>query len=592
MESKSIGRSRLRLLGPVLGLLGLAALRADDTAPPFTRNGLRAPATREEKPASPTLLQPAATPSPSIAVSEPPAIDLPPLPAGFNSPVPSSPSAQPITPPPSRVLDLRTRTARPIYPINLAGALRLAGARDLDIAIARERIAKAVADLAGARVLWLPSFFIGPSWARHDGQIQDNKGNVFTTSRSSFFIGGNASAGGAVYATPPGGGTAPGLSSLSAVLRISDAIFEPMAARQIVAARNANLTTTANDTLLELTEAYFDLQQAAGRVAIAREALDNAEALVDLTAAYVESGKGLEADHRRSLTERDRRKQDLADAVGQWKVASAELVRRTRLDPRIVVAPVEPPEAVIRMVPPDCPLDDLIVLGLRSRPELAEAQALVQATLIRLKQARLRPLVPSLAVRFAAGGFGGGVNSFFGDFNGRQDTDAQLYWELQNFGLGDRAIIRGRAAEQRAAVFAQIKLQDRVAAEVVAAYEAITAAEERFQEAGRALPEALRSLSLNLDNIRQGAGLPGGTLPIEVLQPIQALAQARTNYLDAVLALNRAQSRLYRAVGRPPTLPGPSLPPPPGPEPLLAPGPVFHAPVKFHVPGGHDRNAR
>ena len=40
----------------------------------------------------------------------------------------------------------------------------------------------------------------------------------------------------------------------------------------------------------------------------------------------------------------------------------------------------------------------------------------------------------------------------------------------------------------------------------------------------------------------------------EVLQPIQALAQARSDYLDAVLAYNRDQFRLYRALGRPPLL--------------------------------------
>ena len=45
---------------------------------------------------------------------------------------------------------------------------------------------------------------------------------------------------------------------------------------------------------------------------------------------------------------------------------------------------------------------------------------------------------------------------------------------------------------------------------------------------------------------------PGSTRPIEVLQPIQALAQARSDYLDAVLAYNRAQFRLYRALGQPP----------------------------------------
>jgi hypothetical protein len=36
------------------------------------------------------------------------------------------------------------------------------------------------------------------------------------------------------------------------------------------------------------------------------------------------------------------------------------------------------------------------------------------------------------------------------------------------------------------------------------------------------------------------------------LQPIQALAQARLDYLDSVLAYNRAQFRLKRAIGQQP----------------------------------------
>jgi hypothetical protein len=74
------------------------------------------------------------------------------------------------------------------------------------------------------------------------------------------------------------------------------------------------------------------------------------------------------------------------------------------------------------------------------------------------------------------------------------------------------------------------------------------------------LPEALDSLRLNFVNIRRGAGLPGSTRPIEVLQPIQAMAQARADYLDAVLAYNRAQFRLYRALGQPASLPSPPRP--------------------------------
>ncbi len=130
-----------------------------------------------------------------------------------------------------------------------------------------------------------------------------------------------------------------------------------------------------------------------------------------------------------------------------------------------------------------------------------------------------------------------------------------LYWEVQNLGFADRAIAKQRASHQRTANLEVMKIQDRVASEVVRAEKARIAASKQMQEAGRAVPEAQSSLSLNLTNIRRGAGLPGATRPIEVLQPIQALAQARSDYLEAVLAYNRAQFRLYRAVGRPPILP-------------------------------------
>ena len=64
--------------------------------------------------------------------------------------------------------------------------------------------------------------------------------------------------------------------------------------------------------------------------------------------------------------------------------------------------------------------------------------------------------------------------------------------------------------------------------------------------------EAIDSLQLNFLNIRQGAELLRATRPIEVLQPIQALAQARLDYLDSVLTYNRAQFRLKRAIGQAP----------------------------------------
>jgi outer membrane protein TolC len=271
----------------------------------------------------------------------------------------------------------------------------------------------------------------------------------------------------------------------------------------------------------------------------------------------------LEADHRRILTELARRRSVVEDAVGQLEVASANLVQLLVLDPNRVLAPVEPPETVIRLIPDEFPLDDLIVQGLRHRPELASAQDLVQATLLRLKQARLRPLVPSLAFSYAGGGFGGGPNAFFGNFGPRGDATISLFWELQNLGFADRAIARRSQAEHRAEALRLIKVENQVAAEVVASYKARLAAARRMKQAAPAVAEAHESLGLNLINIRRGAGLQGATRPIEVLQPIQALVQARVDYLDAVLAYNRAQFRLYRALGHPPTLPASSGTPTP-----------------------------
>ena len=60
--------------------------------------------------------------------------------------------------------------------------------------------------------------------------------------------------------------------------------------------------------------------------------------------------------------------------------------------------PTEPPHLQITLIALDHSIDELIPIGLMSRPELASQQALVQAALARLKQERMRPLMPSVLV--------------------------------------------------------------------------------------------------------------------------------------------------------------------------------------------------
>jgi outer membrane protein TolC len=438
-----------------------------------------------------------------------------------------------------------------VEPMDLVSALKLAGERDVDIAVARVQIRHSMALLSQARALWLPSLFYGPTWYRSDGQIQTVNGQVQTIDRSGLFVGAEAALANTFPGPPPGTGL-PSLNGFSSTLRFSDAIFEPMAARRVLNANRASLQTATNNALLEVAEAYLELQVMTGRLAIAREAAANAEELSRITGSFARLGQGLEADHRRALTELRRRQKDIQLLSGQLLIASANLIRLLVLNPSTVVAPVEPPEAVIRLIPDDVPLDDLVIRGLRRRPELANAQELVEAAVIRLKQARLRPFTPSLAVTYSGGGFGGGANAFFGDFGPRGDAVASLFWELRGLGFTDCAIMRQRAAEQDRARLEKIRTQAQVAADVVSAYQARQAANLQIDTAREALVDAIDSLQLNFVNIRKGTDLPRATRPIEVLQPIQALAQARLDYLDSVIGYNRAQFRLKRSIGEPP----------------------------------------
>ncbi len=449
------------------------------------------------------------------------------------------------------VLDTSLIPGRSIEPIDLPNALRLAGLRELDIALARRRVNQSIADLQFAWAQWLPSLFLGPTWYRADGQVQTVTGQVQNVNRSSLFIGGLAATTAPGYAAPSPGTGYPPLNGSSAVFRFSDAIYMPLAAQRVVNANRAGVHAANNDAMLQVAEAYFDLQQACGLLAISREAVANAKELSDVTGSYARTGQGLEADHRRALTELNHRRKEMQLNTGQLLVASANLVQILVLNPQSVIAPVEPAECVITLIPDDVPLDDLIIKGLRNRPELANAQELVEASIMRLKQARLRPFIPSLAFSYAGGGFGGGQGAFFGDFGARGDVAASLFWELQNLGFGDVAIMRRRRFENEEARLQKLKVAARVGAEVAAAFETKQAAARQITVSRETVAEAIDSLKLNMINIRQGAELPRATRPIEVLQPIQALVQARTDYLDSVLGYNRAQFRLSRAIGQP-----------------------------------------
>jgi outer membrane protein TolC len=430
-------------------------------------------------------------------------------------------------------------------PINLLNALELANVRAVDIAAAAERIRVATAALQGAQVLWLPTITVGGDYNRHDGRNQDTMGNVFDNSRSSAML---------------GLGTGIGQA---AVLDVGQAIFAPLVARQQLRARQADRQAATNDTLVAVSDAYFTVQQARGELAGAMEARRRTEDLIDRTRKLAPAIVP-DLELFRAETELARRQESELFARERWKVSSADLLRVLRLDPAAQVEPLEPPHLRVDLIDLRKPVDDLIPIGLTYRPELAAQQAQVQATLALLRQERLRPLIPSVLLRgystpvtgtLGAGYFGGGPNDSFGNGGLRSDFDLQLLWQLNNLGFGNRAFVRQRQAENRLAVVNLFRIQDRVAAEVAQSYAQAQLAARRTEVAERGLRSAALSADKNLVALTQtkgiGAQLVTLVRPQEVVAAIQALAQAYLDYFGAVADANRAQFRLYRALGQP-----------------------------------------
>lgn len=481
------------------------------------------------------------------------ALAAPPLPASNESnapPLVDAPEAEVIPIPPRASASTAANlppaqpeaTDKPL-PINLPTALRLAGARPVVISAAQASVQFAEAELAKARLEWLPSLNAGVGYYRHDGATQGQSGNFYINTKENFLAG----------------------AGLTAKVATADALFGPLAARQVLRAREFDVQAARNDALLAAAEAYFNVQQARGRLASDQDMINKG----------LELAKAIDFEHvtRARPADLHRARALLAgfeDAVAtareQWRTASADLTQVLRLDPTATVIPLEPPSVQVTLVPPQTSVDALIPVGLTNRPELASQQALVQAALARIRQERMRPLVPSLILQGSPGSAGPGGYLMGGIFGSgahgagdpwlmRDDVSVGLVWEMQNLGLGNRALVRQREAERQQLLIDLFRIQDVVAGDIARAHTQLVSATVRVTTSERGVQEAwlaYEEVRKNLDQVEHV-----GTTDVvvhrvfDVIDALRALSQALDRYFVGVSDYNRAQFRLYRALGYP-----------------------------------------
>ncbi len=280
---------------------------------------------------------------------------------------------------------------------------------------------------------------------------------------------------------------------------------------------------------------------------------EEARTIAQLTYDYALVGRGRVADANRASTELQRREAYIKQAESEVLTSSARLCQVLNLDPSIRLHPTDAYLVPHPLVPDPIPVRELITLGLLRHPELAAMRvAIVQALLV-LQGAKALPFSPSFYIGFSAGGFGGGSNlvrPLFGGFGGRTDLDVVAFWTLQNLGIGNVALIRGANANLQISRFEQIEVLNRVRAQVAEAYARTHARYAQIETNESAIRSSRMSFTEDLELIRfQGER---NVLPIELLNSFHLLAQARNDYIDAIVDYNRAQFELYVALGQPP----------------------------------------
>src|SRR5262249_53004104 len=169
------------------------------------------------------------------------------------------------------------------------------------------------------------------------------------------------------------------------------------------------------------------------------------------------------ADTYRSRTEANIREREYLEVQGRVRVVAARLAQLLNLPQDLFLRPMEPALVPVTLVPEEIELKGLLAQGLAYRPELAENRAISGAAFEAVRAARWAPVIPRLELNLSSGGFGGGKNGFFGDFNGRNDFTAMAVWRLDNLGLGYMALRRERESQYAQTTLHQVALEAEVA---------------------------------------------------------------------------------------------------------------------------------
>lgn len=409
-------------------------------------------------------------------------------------------------------------------PIDLATTLRLAGADNLSVRIAKEKLAEARADADVARDRMFPWVTAGFGFRQHLNNIQTVEGRIIDADKRSF----NAGLG------------------LNAQWDLGEVYYQKLAAQQRARAEEAALATQRQNSVTDAALAYFELLRANATIQIASDALDLSSRHLDQIKASASAGVTFAGDVQRVATTRARNETALQQAREQTRIAAARLAELLKLDPAIELAPNSAELLAVTLVPATTDVGSLIARALAARPELTQADARLAAVRNQHQGARNAPLIPTVSAQATVGGLGGetGLRSWSKGFDSSSDYGLGLSWRIGPGGLFDQSRIRSSEARLRRSELEREQTRDAIARQVVEFSARAASLNAQLASLRTALESATKTAELSRERRAQAVS---GVL--EDLIAEEELTRARRDYVTAVASFDQSQYALLRALG-------------------------------------------
>ncbi len=408
---------------------------------------------------------------------------------------------------------------RELLPIDLAKIADVAMAQNVDIRQARERVVAAEGQYESAIEGIVPSLSPGIGVTHLKG-VNPSVVGVLTPANFTLL----STAALVKFALNPG-----------------EAYYDVVAAKKRLLGTEQQERLVVLNTLQRATTQYYDLVLSQVRVAVAHEAVAEAEELLRLTSLRLRTGTGILADDDRARAALAARQQELTVAIDAFYEGGVALAVTLNLDPTVTLIPKLKEVETIHLVRDDLGIEERLDLAVAWRPDLQSVRHFAEAAGATASSVVWGGVGP----RLQAGYQNGTLRSQTSD-NTSNRPEQQITAASAGFSLSLSILGRMKTADavKRQAVLEAERTLIAVRAEVVRTSQRSATQARLIPLAKQEVDAATEALRLARENLKAGNALVDDVLLAE-----DALNRARQHYTGAVVNYDQSQVNLLAALG-------------------------------------------